>query len=136
MTYNKPLPSPTPETKPFWDGCKAHQLKVMHCTACDHTYLYPRPYCPKCFSDRTEWRDASGRGTLHTFMVNHRAAPNFDAPYVTAVVQLEEGPRLLTNLVDVEQDQHALKIDMPVEVVFDDVTDEITLPKFRPVPAS
>lgn len=130
--YKKPLPMPTPETRPFWDGLKEHELRVMHCTVCGHTYLYPRPFCPRCFSDRTEWQRASGRGRLHTFVINHRPAPNFDAPYVIAVVELEEGPRLMSNLVDVEPDPKQLKIDMPLEVVFDDVTDAITLPKFRP----
>ena len=133
MEYRKPLPQPTPETKPFWDGLKEHELRIMHCMACDHRYLYPRPYCPKCFSDRTEWQTASGRGRLHTFVINHRAPPNFDAPYVIAVVELDEGPRLMSNLVDADPDPKKLKIDMPLEVVFDDVTEQVTLPKFRPV---
>ena len=133
MEYRKPLPQPTPETKPFWDGLKEHELRIMHCTACDHRYLYPRPYCPKCFSDRTEWQTASGRGRLHTFVVNHRPPPNFDGPYVIAVIELDEGPRLMSNLVDVDPDPKNLKIDMPLEVVFDDVTAQVTLPKFRPV---
>jgi uncharacterized OB-fold protein len=133
VDYKKPLPSPTPETRPFWDGCKAHELRVMHCIACNHTYLYPRPYCPKCFSDKTEWRTASGRGKLHTYVINHRPAPNFEGPYVIAIVELNEGPRLMSNLVDVEPDPVKLKVDMPLEIVFDDVTDQITLPKFRPV---
>lgn len=133
MDYKKPLPVPTPETKPFWDGLKEHQLWVMHCTNCGLTYLYPRPYCPRCFSDKTEWRQASGRGSLHTYMINHRPpSPAWQAPYVIAIVQLEEGPRLMSNLVDVEPDPSNLPIDMPLEIVYDDVTPEITLPKFRP----
>ncbi len=133
MDYNKPLPTPTPETQPFWDGLKAHELRVMHCMNCDHTYLYPRPYCPKCFSDKTEWRAASGRGSLHTYMINHRPpSPAWEAPYVIAIVELEEGPRLMSNLVDIAPDPNVLKIDMPLQVVYDDVTDQVTLPKFRP----
>ena len=133
MDYNKPLPTPTPETQPFWDGLKAHELRVMHCMNCDHTYLYPRPYCPKCFSDKTEWRAASGRGSLHTYMINHRPpSPAWEAPYVIAIVELEEGPRLMSNLVDIAADPSVLTIDMPLQVVYDDVTDQVTLPKFRP----
>ena len=132
VDYKKPLPQPTPETKPFWDGLKEHELRVMHCIACGHNYLYPRPYCPQCFSDRTEWRKASGRATLHTFVVNHRPAPNFDGPYVIAVVQLDEGPRLMSNLVDADPDPNKLTIDMPLQIVYDDVTDDVTLPKFKP----
>jgi len=133
VSYNKPLPKATPETRPFWEGCKVHELRVMHCTDCGHTYLYPRPFCPRCFSDRTEWRRASGRGKLHTFVINHRPAPNFEAPYIIAIIELDEGPRLMSNLVGVEPDPAKLRVDTPVEVVFEDVTDEITLPKFRPV---
>ena len=129
--YKKPLPMPTPETRPFWYGLKEHELRVMHCTVCGHTYLYPRPFCPRCFSDRTEWQRASGRGRLHTFVINHRPAPNFDAPYVIAVVELEEGPRLMSTLVDVPRE--AIRCDMPVQVTFEDATDEIAIPKFRPV---
>jgi uncharacterized OB-fold protein len=133
MEYTRPLPKATPETQPFWDGLKEHELRVMHCTACDLTYLYPRPHCPRCLSDKTEWRKASGRGKLHTFGINHRPARGFEGgPYVIAVVELDEGPRLMSNLVDVEQDPSKLQIDMPLEIVYDDVTDEVTLPKFRP----
>jgi uncharacterized OB-fold protein len=133
MEYQRPLPKPTPETQPFWDGLKAHELRVMHCTACDLVYLYPRPYCPRCMSDKTEWQTASGRGKLHTFNVNHRPPPQFPSPIVIAVVELDEGPRLMSNLVEVDQDPAQLSIDMPLEIVYDDVTPEITLPKFRPV---
>jgi uncharacterized protein len=132
MEYQQPLPAPTPETQPFWDGLNAHELRVMHCTACDHTYLYPRPHCPRCLSDQTEWRRASGRGTLHSFGVNYRPPPGFPSPCVIAIVELEEGPRLMSNLVEVEQDAAKLWVDMPLEIVYDDVTEAITLPKFRP----
>jgi uncharacterized OB-fold protein len=133
MEYKRPLPQPTPETQPFWDGLKQHELRVMHCNACGLTYLYPRPHCPRCLSEKTEWRSASGRGKLHTFGINYRPARGFEGgPYVIAVVELEEGPRLMSNLVDVEPDPATLRVDMPLEIVYDDVTDEVTLPKFRP----
>jgi uncharacterized OB-fold protein len=80
-----------------------------------------------------EWRQASGRGKLYTFAIQYRPqAPGFQPPYVTAVVELDEGPRMLTNLVDVEPDPEKIRCDMPLEVVFEDISDEITLPKFRP----
>lgn len=131
MPYDKPLPSPTPETKEFWDGLKQHELRVMYCAACDSSYLYPRRNCPTCLAPG-EWRQASGKGKLHTYMIAHQPARNFEAPYVIAVIELDEGPRLMSNIVGVEPDPAKLPVDMPVAIVFDDVTEEITLPKFRP----
>ena len=130
----KPLPTPTPETQQFWDGAREGRLMIMHCNGCSKDYFYPRPYCPFCFSADTAWKQASGKATLHTYLINHRAAPGFekDAPYVIAVVQLEEGPRMMTNLVDVEPEPSQLPVDMPLEVVFDKANDTISLPKFRP----
>jgi uncharacterized protein len=132
---SKPVPSPTPETQPFWDGAREGRLMIMHCTACGRDYFYPRPICPFCFSKETEWKQASGRATLHTYLINHRPAPGFEneAPYVIAVVQLDEGPRMMTNLVEVEPDPKNLPLDMPLEVVFDGENEKVTLPKFRPV---
>jgi uncharacterized protein len=136
----KPLPKPTPETQPYWDGARDGKLMIMHCNTCDRDYFYPRPYCPHqgCFSDNTSWKQASGKGKLHTYMINHRpAAPGFEAevPYVIAVVELDEGPRMMTSLVDIAADPDALQLDMPLEVVFDKANDEITIPKFRPASA-
>ena len=131
--YRKPVPQPSPETRPFWEGCKRHELWLPYCPRCEQSFFYPRPFCPRCFSWEVEWRRASGRGTLYTYAIQYRAqAPGFEPPYVTAIVQLEEGPRLMTNLVDVEADPAQLRCDMPLEVVFEDITEEISLPKFRP----
>lgn len=129
------LPQPTPETQPFWDATKRHELWIQQCQDCQKHYFYPRPYCPHCLSANTQWVRASGRGRLHTFSINHRPAPGFEevAPYIIAVVELAEGPRMMTNLVGVDPDPAKLSKDMPVEVVFQDVTAEITLPLFRPV---
>ena len=137
MAYNKPLPQPTPETQPFWDSMKRHQMQVQRCRACREFYFYPRPFCPRCYSRDVAWEDVSGKATLETYVINHRAAPRFeeDAPYVIAVVTLAEGPRMMTNLVEVEPEAASLPPDLALEVVYDDVTDEITLPKFRPVSA-
>lgn len=128
------LPQPTPETKPFWEAAKRHELWIQQCQDCLKHYFYPRPYCPHCLSDNTKWVQVSGRGTLHTFSISYRAAPGFEemTPYIIAVVELAEGPRMMTNLIGIDPDPAKLTKDLPVEVVFQDVTDEITLPYFRP----
>lgn len=130
----KPLPVPTPETQPFWDGLKQHQLRIQRCKACNQAYFYPRPFCPKCFSWDVEWFTATGKAKLHTYTIVHRAPPAFrdDAPYVLAVAELDEGPRMMTNLVDIVPEHSQLPVDMPLEIVYDDVNEQITLPKFRP----
>ena len=132
--YAGPLPVPTPESRPFWEAARRHELSLQRCRACGRRVFYPRAACPNCLSPDLEWRRVSGRGTLHTFTIVHRGAKNFPlaAPYVLAVVELEEGPRLMTNLVGVEADPVRVRIGMPVEVVFEDVSSEVTLPRFRP----
>ena len=132
--YKKPLPIPTPETQEYWDGAKRHELRIPFCRGCQSHFFYPRPLCPKCHSWDVEWRTASGRATLHAYAIQQRPqGPGFeDVPYITAIVQLDEGPRMMTNLIEIEPDPAQLTNGMPLEVVFDDVTDEITLPKFRP----
>ena len=132
--YGGWIPVPTPESKPFWEGARRRELRIQYCTACSQYFFYPRPVCAHCMSRAVEWRTVSGRGRLHTFTVNFRArkgAP-FPGPFVIAIVELEEGPRLMSNLVGVDPDPAKLRCDMPVEVVFEDITDEITLPRFRP----
>ena len=132
--YAGPLPVPTPETRAFWDAARRHALELPRCRACGHRFFYPRAACPRCLSGDLEWVRASGRGTLHTFTVGHRGLRDFPlgTPYVIAIVELEEGPRLMTNLVGVEPDAARLRIGMPVEVVFEDVTAQVALPRFRP----
>lgn len=132
--YAGPLPVPTPETRPFWEGVRRHELLLQRCRPCGEHFFYPRAACPTCLSADLEWRVASGRGTLHTFTVVHRGARGFPLgpPYVIAIVALDEGPRLMTNLVGIEPDPGRIAIGMRVEVVFDDVTPEATLPRFRP----
>jgi uncharacterized OB-fold protein len=132
--YNGPIPKPTPETRPFWEGTKEHVLRIQRCDDCGRHYFYPRPLCPHCLSRRVTWVESSGRGHLHTFVINHRPPRNLAAsgPLVIGIVELEEGARLLTNIVGIAPDPSAIRCDMPVEVVFEPITDEITLPKFRP----
>jgi uncharacterized OB-fold protein len=129
----RPVPHPSPETKPYWDACKRHELHLPYCLQCKEFFFYPRPFCPRCFSWELEWRRVSGRGTVYTYSIQYRPqAPGFQPPYVTAIVQLDEGPRMLTNLVEIEPDPEQIRCDMPVEVVFEDLSEEISLPRFRP----
>ncbi len=96
--------------------------------------FYPRAVCPHCLGNDLEWRRVSGRGRLHTFTVVHRGQKGFPIgpPYVIAIVELDEGPRMMTNLVGIDPDPAKLSIGMPVEVVFQDVSAEVALPHFRP----
>ncbi len=132
--YTGPIPVPTPESRPFWDAARRHELHLQHCRKCDGWVFYPRAACPHCLSADLEWHRTSGRGTLHTFTVAYRGQKGFPlgSPYVIAIVQLDEGPRLMTNLVGVDPDPARIRIGMPVEVVFEDVSAEIALPRFRP----
>ncbi len=130
----RPLPTPTPETQHFWEGARAGELRLQRCDDCNHVYFPPRPGCPACGSLAVSVFAASGRATLYSYVINHRAPPDsgFEAPYAIAVVELEEGPRMMTNLVDTPQTPEALLLDMPLEVTFAAISDEITLPLFRP----
>lgn len=132
--YKAPLPNPTPDAKPFWQGLKEHQLRIQRCKDCGTAYFYPRDVCPGCLSGNVEWFTASGRGKLHTFSIVYRPLkyPPLQAPYVLAMIELEEGPRLMSNLVGVEADPAKIRCDMPVVIEYADVTAEVTLPRFRP----
>lgn len=131
--YQKPLPFVSEVNRPYWDAARRHELVLQRCQECGHYRYPPGDTCPRCLSDRLAWVKVSGRGSIYTWVVfhqvYHQAFAN-DAPYAVVVVQLEEGARLVTNLVDCQTED--IEIGMPVEVVFDDVTDETTLPKFRP----
>ena len=132
--YKKPLPVPTPDSEKFWAMATKHELWIQKCLECDTAYFYPRMICPDCLSNNVEWFKASGKGTLHTYMINHRAAPGFEdeVPYAIAIVQLIEGPRMMTNIVGVENTPENLILDMPLRIVFDDVTENISIPKWEP----
>jgi uncharacterized protein len=125
-------PQPTPETAHFWHGTRAGELRLQRCDACSHIYFPPRPFCPACASRGVSVFAASGRAKLYSYVISHRAAPGFTAPYSIAVVELEEGPRMMTNIVNCPQTPEALQLDMPVEVVFEALDDTISLPHFRP----
>ena len=127
-----PVPRPTPETQHFWDGTKAGELLLQQCNDCSHVYFPPRPFCPKCGHREVSVVKASGKATLYSYVINHRPHPAFDGPYSIATVELEEGPRMMTNIVDVEQTPEALQLDMALEVKFEPLNDDITLPYFKP----
>jgi uncharacterized OB-fold protein len=126
------LPQPTPETAHFWEGTRQGELRLQRCDACQHVYFPPRPFCPRCAHRRVTVIRASGRATLYSYVIHHRPVPGFEPPYSIAVVELEEGPRMMTNVVNAPQTPEALRLDMPVRVVFQRMTDTITLPLFEP----
>jgi uncharacterized OB-fold protein len=126
------LPSPDAETMPWWEACKEGRLLVKRCRACGKPHYYPRPFCPHCWSNDVEWEEASGRATLYTFSVvrkNDLPPWNERVPYIAAVVDLEEGVRMMTNVVECEIDD--VRIGMPLEVTFRQ-EDEWSVPVFRP----
>ena len=122
--------------RPFWEALKAHELRVQKCDDCGTLRYVPKEICPRCGSQACSWTQVSGRGRVYTYTVIHRGptpAYQADAPYVIAHVELDEGPRVISNLIGC--DSADVRIGMPVEVVYEDVSDEWTLFKFRPVTA-
>ena len=127
------LPKATPETAHFWEGCKAGELRLQRCRACEAPYFPPRPFCPGCGGRDVEVFAASGRATLYSYVINHRPRPDMGTePHSIAVVTLAEGPRMMTNIVGCPQTPQALKPDMPLKVVFSPQSDDVTLPFFEP----
>ena len=132
--YKKPVVVPSEDSTPFWAAAKEHRLALQKCGTCGSFRFPPAPLCPECTAMGGDWTDLKGRGKVFSFVVFHRAYhPSFegDLPYAVALVELEEGPRLISNIVGIPPDR--VHCDMPVEVVYDDVTPGCTLPKFKPV---
>ena len=130
-----PLPQPDPDTEEYWGAARGHELVIRCCLACGMLIHEPKSFCPGCLSKELEWRRVNGKGTDYSFIVvHHPVVPGFETelPYVVAAVQLVEDKsvRILTNIVDCPPTE--VYIDMPVEVVFCDLPESITLPKFRP----
>src|ERR1041384_3706638 len=125
-------PKLTPETQHFWDGTRAGELRLQRCDDCSNVYFPPRPFCPSCASRNVSVFAASGRARLYSYVIHHRPVPGFTPPYSIAVVELEEGPRMMTNIIECPQTPEALQLDMPLQVVFTKLTEEIHLPQFRP----
>ena len=132
----KAVPQPNAETQVFWDKANEDELWIQRCNQCGKPYFYPRFFCPNCLSKDVEWFKTSGKGTLHTYMINHRPAPGFGPePYALAVVQLDEGVRMMTNIVGIENTPENLVLDMPLEVVFEEVGPGRKVPYWRPAQA-
>jgi uncharacterized protein len=130
----RPLPKPDHDSAVYWEAARRHELLVQQCGSCQRFRFYPRSICPYCFSDKFEWQRSAGLGTVYSFTVIHRPAfPAFrdKVPYVLALIELNEGVRMMSNILGC--DPKAVEIGMAVEVTFEDVTDEITLPQFKPV---
>jgi uncharacterized OB-fold protein len=130
--YTRPLPRVTDLNRPFWEATRRHELRLPRCDACGRFRYPPGPVCPDCLSERSTWTRVSGRGRVTTWVVFHQKYfESFaaDLPYHVVQVELEEGPRLTANLVDVPNGE--LRVGLPVEAVFDDVTPDITLVRFR-----
>ena len=131
--YEKPVPEPDQVTGPFWQAAKQGRLLIQRCPNCGGNQFYPQSSCRRCLSDELEWVAATGKGTVYSYTVIHRAPSRTfepDVPYTVALVDLDEGCRMISNIVDVSpQDVH---VGMQVEVVFEEITPEISLPKFRP----
>jgi uncharacterized protein len=133
-TAKRPLPRPAPESVPYWEAASRHRLELPRCDACDGFWFPPSASCPHCLSPEFTWTPVSGRGKVFSFVTFHRVYhPAFqgEVPYVVALIALEEGPRLLSNIVGLAPDE--VRCDMPVEVVFEDVAEGVALPKFKPV---
>ena len=131
--YTKPLPRPTPASEPFWEAAKRHELHLQRCGSCGAYLFYPREVCAECLSSELSWVQVSGQGTVYSYTIAQAPThPAFadDVPYIVAIVELAEGPRITTNIVDCELG--AVKIGMPVVATYDDVTPEMSLVKFRP----
>jgi len=127
------LPSIDEGTQPWWDAARNGQLLIKRCGACSRAHFYPRPFCPHCWSHDVAWEPASGRATLYTWSVVHsNDLPPFPerVPYVAAVVDLDEGPRMMTNIVDC--DPETLRAGMPLQAEYRPVSEAVTLPMFRP----
>jgi uncharacterized OB-fold protein len=132
----RPLPLPTPETQHFWEGTRNGQLLIQRCDSCGDPYFPPRPFCPACGGQNVTVEETSGRGTLYSYLINHTGHPGIAGPYSIAVVQLDVGVRMMSNIVNCDQTPDALVLDMPVEVVYESFSDEITLPFFQPIGAA
>lgn len=134
--WNKPLPTIVGETRPFWEACRRGQLVIQRCAACGEYQFYPRGICAHCWSEDIRWVETAGRGTVWTYTVTYQnRTPGFaeEVPYIVALVELEEGVKMFTNLVDCAPREVA--IGMAVEATFTRANDRVTVPYFKPAAA-
>ena len=127
------VPIPTPLTQPFWDGCASGELRIQQCANCSSFFFPPQHRCPKCLDANVEWKCVSGRATLYSYVIQHRAAPGYEdrVPYAVAIVELTEGPRMMTNIVGLPNTPVALELDMELVVRFESRA-SMHLPVFGP----
>lgn len=134
MTWEpRPVPNVTPESKPFWRGAASGRLLVQECRSCRLTFFYPRAQCPECFDTTIEWVEADGLGAVYTYSTSERVKewPKAELPLVLAYVELDEGPRVLTNLVDCDPEE--VDVGTRVEVRFVPTElDDVAVPVFTP----
>ncbi len=129
---DKPLPRVTELTRPYWDAAQAGKFVLQRCRACRKAIYYPRPWCPHCWGVELEWFEASGRGRVITYSIVHQAPSKpfaADAPYVLAVVRLEEGPQMMGNVMGI--DPKLMRVDMPVRVIFEERGGGFRVPQFE-----
>ena len=132
--YLKPLPIIDDDNREYWEYCKKHELRMQKCQNCGYIRFPPSLICPQCHSMDTDWIKLRGKGKIYSFVIYRTPYhPSYtdDIPYTVAIIQLDEGPRMESNITDCKVED--IRIDMPVEVYFDDVTGEVSLPKFKPV---
>jgi hypothetical protein len=130
--YQKPIPVASIESKPYWNALREHRLMIPRCEDCGHRWFPPSLLCPSCNSAHTTWAESSGRGKIFSYVVFHRVYQRGfteEVPYVVALIELAEGPRLLSNIVGTPPD--AVECEMPVQVVFEDIAANVTIPKFK-----
>jgi len=130
---HRPLPTITPDHERFWQAAKAHRMELQKCDRCGRFWYYPGPVCHYCSSREFTWTPVSGKGTIYSYSVLERAKGNpfeGDVPIAIVLVRLEEGPVMMSNLIDYQPDD--LRIDAPVTVTYEDVDEQVTLPVFRP----
>ncbi|HMO95321.1 MAG TPA: Zn-ribbon domain-containing OB-fold protein [Tepidiformaceae bacterium] len=130
--YSRMTPQATPETKPYWDGLKSGKLMIQRNKQTGKAYFPPRPFDPADPFAEVEWFEASGKGKLLSYVISHRAMPGYETPFAIAVVELDEGGKMMTNIIDCPQTPEALQLDMRLELAPHKVNDEITLPLWRP----
>ena len=131
--YAKPIPTPSEDSGPYWEAARNHELKLQQCRKCSAFRFPPAEVCSECTSEAYDWKPVSGKGRVFSFVIYHRAYhPGFqdEIPYVVGVIELDEGARMLSNVIGCKPEE--VRCDMPVEVAFEDITEEMSLPKFRP----
>lgn len=129
----KPLPEPSSWTREFWEAAREEKLKIQKCRKCGNYIFYPKLECAFCYADELAWVEVSGKGSVYSYTIVLNNAPSAfleDMPYVVAIIRLEEGVQMLSNIVGCEPEE--VYCEMPVEVTFEKLNEEFTLPKFKP----